>query len=84
MVKESDLIIIATPLSSYEEVILKIKDSDIHSETASRVFNVGIEEVSYEMRRKAKEINFGLIYGMESFGLSKSLSISRKEASLPP
>ena len=61
--------------------ILKIKDSDIHSETASRVFNVSIEEVSYEMRRKAKEINFGLIYGMESFGLSKSLSISRKEAS---
>ena len=61
--------------------ILKDKDSDIHSETASRIFDTKLSEVTSDMRRKAKEVNFGLIYGMEAFGLSKSLSISQKEAS---
>ena len=60
--------------------MLKNRDADIHSETAARIFNVNIESVSKDMRRKAKEVNFGLIYGMESFGLSKSLNISKKEA----
>ncbi len=62
-------------------LILKNKDSDIHSETAARIFNTKLTDVSPEMRRKAKEVNFGLIYGMEAFGLSKSLNISQKEAS---
>lgn len=61
--------------------ILKDKDSDIHSETASRIFDTKLSEVTSDMRRKAKEVNFGLIYGMEAFGLSKSLNISQKEAS---
>tara|TARA_E500000081_G_scaffold42256_1_gene45860 strand:- start:8285 stop:10783 length:2499 start_codon:yes stop_codon:yes gene_type:complete len=61
--------------------ILKDKDSDIHSETASRIFDTKLSEVTSDMRRKAKEVNFGLIYGMEAFGLSKSLDISQKEAS---
>ena len=60
--------------------ILSEREKDIHIETASRIFNVNLEEVSYEMRRKAKEINFGLLYGMESYGLSKNLGISKKEA----
>ncbi|MDA9607078.1 DNA polymerase [Candidatus Actinomarina] len=61
--------------------ILKDKDSDIHSETASRIFDTKLSKVTSDMRRKAKEVNFGLIYGMEAFGLSKSLNISQKEAS---
>ena len=70
-------------LSKDENMIsmLKNRDSDIHSETASRIFDTDIGSVSKDMRRKAKEVNFGLIYGMESFGLSKSLDISKKEAS---
>jgi len=60
--------------------ILNVENSDIHSETAARIFNQPLNEVNSEMRRKAKEVNFGLIYGMESFGLSKSLDISQKEA----
>ena len=60
--------------------ILKSKDADIHTETASRIFDVKIESVTKDMRRKAKEVNFGLIYGMEAFGLSKSLNVSKKEA----
>ena len=60
--------------------ILKDESADIHSETAARIFNESIDNVNSEMRRKAKEVNFGLIYGMEAFGLSKSLNISQKEA----
>ena len=60
--------------------ILKNRDSDIHTETASRIFDVSIKDVTSDMRRKAKEVNFGLIYGMEAFGLSKSLDIEQKEA----
>jgi len=69
-------------LSKDENMInmLKIRESDIHSETASRIFDTDINSVTKDMRRKAKEVNFGLIYGMESFGLSKSLKISKKEA----
>ena len=60
--------------------ILKHENSDIHSETAARIFDQPISDVNSEMRRKAKEVNFGLIYGMEAFGLSKSLDIPQKEA----
>lgn len=53
---------------------------DIHTQTASKVFHVGLDEVTGDMRRKAKTINFGIIYGISSFGLSQRLKIPRKEA----
>lgn len=55
---------------------------DIHAITASEVFHVPIETVTEDLRRKAKAINFGLIYGMSDFGLAKQLKISKKEANL--
>ncbi|CAM3597964.1 DNA polymerase I [Paraphotobacterium marinum] len=53
---------------------------DIHSATAAEIFNTSIELVDSDQRRKAKAINFGLIYGMSAFGLSKQLDITRAEA----
>ena len=53
---------------------------DIHSKTASEVFDVAIEEVTEDLRRNAKAINFGLIYGISAFGLGKQLGISRNLA----
>lgn len=53
---------------------------DIHSATAAKVFNVSIDEVTKEMRGKAKMVNFGIIYGISAFGLSQRLGISRTEA----
>lgn len=53
---------------------------DIHSYTASEVFGVSIEDVTSDMRRMAKTVNFGIVYGMRSFGLAKSVGISQKEA----
>jgi DNA polymerase-1 len=53
---------------------------DIHKNTASKVFKVSLDEVDSDMRRKAKEVNFGIIYGMSAFGLSQNLNIPRKEA----
>ncbi len=53
---------------------------DIHRATAAEVFDVPLEEVSAEQRRRAKATNFGLIYGMSAFGLAKQLNIGRNEA----
>ena len=55
-------------------------DADIHSITASKVFGIPFDEVTPEKRRDAKAVNFGLVYGISSFGLSQDLGISRKEA----
>ncbi len=53
---------------------------DIHATTASKVFGVSMDDVEPNMRRKAKEVNFGIIYGISAFGLSQNLNISRSEA----
>jgi DNA polymerase-1 len=53
---------------------------DIHTATAAKVWGVDIEEVDKEMRRKAKTVNFGIIYGISAFGLSQRVGISRGEA----
>ena len=54
---------------------------DIHTATASKVFNVPLKDVTKEMRSNAKTVNFGIIYGVSAFGLSQQSSLSRKEAS---
>ncbi len=56
------------------------KDMDIHTKTAMDVFGVPIDAVTAEMRRQAKAVNFGIIYGISDYGLSQNLNISRKEA----
>jgi len=58
-----------------------MEDKDIHRATAAEVFEVDQKDVTDEMRSKAKVVNFGIIYGMSDFGLSKSLKIKRTEAS---
>lgn len=56
------------------------KGEDIHRATAAEVFGVSVDEVSADQRRSAKAINFGLIYGMSAFGLSRQLDVERKVA----
>jgi DNA polymerase-1 len=55
-------------------------NEDIHRRTAAKVFGVGMDDVSPEMRRQAKAVNFGIIYGQTDFGLSEQLGIPREEA----
>ena len=55
-------------------------DIDVHSSTAAEVFGVSIDDVSQDQRRSAKAINFGLMYGMSAFGLTRQLGIPRGEA----
>lgn len=57
-----------------------LNDIDIHSVTASKIFGVGIEEVTKEQRRKAKTVNFGIVYGQTRYGLAQTLDISPYEA----
>lgn len=56
------------------------KGIDIHAATASKVFNVPLDEVDRDMRSKSKTVNFGIIYGISAFGLSQRVNISRSEA----
>lgn len=68
--------------SGDEELIRAfVEDRDIHATVASRIFGVAPEDVTSDMRRKAKTVNFGLVYGQTSFGLSKALGITPSEAS---
>lgn len=91
--RESDYVLLA---ADYSQIELRIMASfsgdesmmeafkngvDIHSNTASKVFKVALEDVDSSMRRKAKEVNFGIIYGISAFGLSQNLNIPRSEAS---
>ena len=57
-----------------------LKEEDIHTRTAAEVFGVPLEEVTPDLRRKAKAVNFGIVYGISDYGLSQNLNISRKEA----
>jgi DNA polymerase-1 len=57
-----------------------LSGNDIHSATAAKIFRIDINDVTREMRSKAKTANFGIIYGISSYGLSERLTISRKEA----
>ena len=56
------------------------QDMDIHTKTAMDVFHVEKEEVTSDMRRAAKAVNFGIVYGISDYGLSQNLNITRKEA----
>jgi len=68
-------------LSEDERLVEAFKEGrDVHSATAAEVFEVALEDVSSEQRRRAKAINFGLIYGMSAFGLARQLGIGREQA----
>ncbi len=69
-------------MSGDENLIAAFKaDEDIHAMTASQVFGVPLDKVDSLMRRNAKAVNFGIVYGISAFGLAEDLNISRKEAS---
>lgn len=67
---------------SGEEKLIEIykRGEDIHASTASQIFGVALEEVTQKMRREAKAVNFGIIYGISDYGLSQSIKVSRKSA----
>jgi DNA polymerase-1 len=72
---------IAASFANDQTMIEAFKNKrDIHTTTAAKVFKVALEEVTPDMRRKAKEVNFGILYGSTAFGLSQNLNISRTEA----
>ena len=56
------------------------QDEDIHATTASKLFGISVDEVSSEMRRNAKTVNFGVVYGMSDYGLEQATRLSREEA----
>ncbi len=73
---------IIAELSKDENMLEAFRNGlDIHTSTASKVFNVPINEVSKEMRRNAKAVNFGIIYGISAFGLAEQLGCTRSQAS---
>ena len=86
-VPDSDSVILSSDYSqvelrifahmSKEENLIKafVEDKDIHAKTASDIFHVPMDEVTKEMRRNAKAVNFGILYGISSFGLSEDLGI---------
>lgn len=72
---------IMAAFSKDESMMQAFRDGvDIHTNTASKVFKVPLDQVDATMRRKAKEVNFGIIYGISAFGLSQNLNIPRAEA----
>jgi DNA polymerase-1 len=72
---------IIAALSEEETMITAFKNGeDIHASTASKVFNVAIDEVTREQRSNAKTVNFGIIYGVSAFGLSNQTNLSRSES----
>ena len=72
---------IIADFSGDEAMINAFNDKqDIHSTTAAKVFGVELDNVTSDMRRRAKEVNFGIIYGISAFGLSQNLNIPRSEA----
>lgn len=74
-------LVVLAHLSGDENMCNAFKSGiDVHKSTASKIFNVSMEEVTPEMRRTAKTINFGVIYGMSAFRLAKDLGISRTQA----
>ncbi len=75
-----ELRIVASVSDDLEMIEAFRQQLDIHAVTASRVYGVAIEEVTDEMRRNAKTVNFGILYGISAFGLSERLHISRPEA----
>lgn len=90
--KNDDFILLAADYSQIELRIIAalsgdtnmqqafVNKEDIHAATAAKVFGVALADVDREMRSKAKAVNFGIIYGVSSFGLSQNLNISRGEA----
>ena len=89
---KKDSVLIATDYSQIELRILAHlskdenlldafkKGQDIHTRTAAEVFGVAMEDVTSQMRRSAKAVNFGIVYGISDFGLARDLGITRKEA----
>src|SRR5690606_25143919 len=72
---------IAASFAKDETMIEAFKNKrDIHTTTAAKVFKVPVDQVTPDMRRKAKEVNFGILYGSTAFGLAQNLNISRSEA----
>jgi DNA polymerase-1 len=76
--RDNDHLLLA---ADYSQIELRIMaGTDIHQATASKVYKVGLDEVTREMRDKAKTVNFGIIYGISAFGLQQRLNIPRAEA----